>query len=55
MSDHARNRRLVVLVPDADIEQSMNGLLTRTDSLKIAPVDFEVRTLRAWFPPETER
>ena len=42
MSGHAESRRLVVLVPDADIEQAMRGLLTRTDSLKIAPVEFEV-------------
>lgn len=36
------NGRLVVLVPDADIEECMRGLLTRTDSLSIAPVEFEV-------------
>ena len=42
MSDHAEDKRLIVLVPDADIEQSMKGLLSRTESLKIAPVDFEV-------------
>ena len=36
------NGRLVVLVPDADIEQCVRGLLTRTDSLGIAPVEFEV-------------
>lgn len=34
---------LLVLVPDADIEQAMKGLLLRTDSIDIAPVDFEVR------------
>lgn len=42
MSERTESKRLVVLVPDADIEQAMRGLLTRTDSLKIAPVDFEV-------------
>ncbi len=42
MTPEVESPRLVVLVPDADIEQSMKGLLTRTDSLKIAPVDFEV-------------
>lgn len=42
MSRHTESKSLVVLVPDADIEQSVKGLLTRTDSLKIAPVDFEV-------------
>ena len=34
---------LLVIVPDADIEQAMKGLLPRTDSIDIAPVDFEVR------------
>ena len=42
MSGHAERRHLVVLVPDADIEQAMRGLLTRTDSLRIAPVSFDV-------------
>ena len=42
MSRHAESKRLVVLVPDADIEQSMKGLLTRTDNLNIAPVEFEI-------------
>ena len=42
MTPGVESHRLVVLVPDADIEQSMQGLFTRTDSLKIAPVDFEV-------------
>ena len=32
-----------MIVPDADIEQAMKGLLPRTDSIDIAPVDFEVR------------
>ena len=32
-----------MLVPDADIEQAMYGLLVRADSIDIAPVDFEVR------------
>ena len=36
-------RDLLVLVPDADIEQAMNGLLVRTDSIDIAPMDFEIR------------
>lgn len=34
---------LLVLVPDADIEQAMKGLLVRTDNIDIAPVDFEIR------------
>ena len=36
-------RDLLVLVPDADIEQAMKGLLVRTDSIDIAPMDFEIR------------
>ena len=36
-------RDLLVLVPDADIEQAMYGLLVRADRIDIAPVDFEIR------------
>ena len=32
-----------MLVPDADIEQAMKGLLVRTGSIDIAPMDFEIR------------
>ena len=32
-----------MLVPDADIEQAMKGLLVRTDSIDIAPMDLEIR------------
>lgn len=42
MSGHTASKRLVVLVPDADIEQAVKGLLTRTDCLNIAPVVFDV-------------
>ena len=43
MNDVDRRGDLFVLVADQDMLQAVNGLLSRPQSLKMTPVEFDVR------------
>jgi len=43
MTNGRREKNLVVLVPDADMEYATQALLTRHEALDIRPITFDIR------------